>query len=68
MTQSKPTMTVEEARAWFQANKERLRNRFAQMPDPPAELTPDGNLLGPTNELEFRRIIHELAESDTEEE
>jgi hypothetical protein len=67
MTPSKPTMTVEEARAWFEANKERLRNKFARMPDPPAELTPDGNLLGPSNELEFRRIINELAQSDSQE-
>jgi hypothetical protein len=64
---TKPTMTIEEARRWFAANKERLREKFAEMEDPPAELTPDGHLVGPTNELEFRRLMRELADSEHEE-
>ncbi|MEY4579594.1 MAG: hypothetical protein RL701_4297 [Pseudomonadota bacterium] len=40
----KPIVTVEEARLWFAANQERLRRRFANMEDSPAELTPDGQL------------------------
>jgi hypothetical protein len=60
-------MTIEEARAWFEANKERLRKENAEIEDLPAELTPDGHLLGPRDELEFRRLIRELAKPDNDE-
>lgn len=62
MKKARPVMTPDEARAWFEANRERLRERFGEIPDPPPEATPDGTLVGPQTELDFRRMLREMDE------
>jgi len=63
---SKPAMTPQEAQKWFEANKDRLRKKFEQMEDPPAEITPDGVLIGPKTELDDQRVLSDLRESEEE--
>jgi hypothetical protein len=63
-------MTPEEAKAWFEKNKERLKKQFEVEKDDddlPPEKTPGGVVVGPENELAYRRILREIEESGSDE-
>lgn len=61
------TMTPEEARAWIERNKGRIKEILeGGSPEEASDLsdedTPGGMTLGPTTELEYRRLIREIKE------
>jgi hypothetical protein len=67
------TMTPEEARDWIQRNKGRIKEILEggsseEIQDLRDEDTPDGMTLGPTTELEYRRLIREIEEIATSDE
>jgi hypothetical protein len=63
-------MTVEEAKAWFEQNRERLRKELRlheEIEDLPDEATPGGMLLGPRNDIEYARILREIREGGADD-
>ena len=60
------TMTIEEAKAWLAANKDRIRE-FDDIEDMPPDLK-ESRLLGSGSDLSWRRLLRELQESSKEDE
>ena len=64
-------MTPEEAQAWFEKNKERLRKQFEvekNDEDLAPEKTPGGVVVGPDTELAYRRMLRQIREDGGHEE
>lgn len=59
-------MTIEEAKAWLQANKERFA-KFDDVEDMPPDIK-ESRLLGPDSQLTWRRLLRELHDGDAEAE
>jgi hypothetical protein len=55
-------MTIEEAKAWLQANRERFA-KFDDVDDMPPDIK-ESRLLGPDSQLTWRRLLRELQDAD----
>ena len=62
----RPTMTIEEARAWLKANKDRFR-KYDNIEDMPPEIR-ESRLLGPDSDVSWQRLLRELRENAQKEE